>query len=143
MFAKTFIRLVEDEYTKMMRETEKVKLQNELQLPENRTCIHETVQKFRSWFTIALRCADLVHNGAGIKPEDAVIHAAVACHEDTNSEPLHPCILSALRLFDRSQIDGLFGERRRLMLEQKTSVAFSNEEFHACYPHCISSTESA
>lgn len=136
MFADTFIRLVEEEYTKVVKEAEILKLQNGFTLREKPDYICERIQKFRNWFTIAMRCADLVEDGVGIKPEDAIMHTLISFFGAGSANSLQPGMLSALTLFDRAQIDALFGETRRLVMEQKTGTKFSECSFHVCYSHC-------
>lgn len=136
MYAETFVKLVEEEYSKVVKETESLKLKYGFELEEKPTYICDVVQKFRSWLTIAIRTADLVHNGARITPEDAVTHAAVSSPDEETGRALHPVLREALSLFDREQLDAMFGETRRLVLEQRTKVKFNECQYKLCYSHC-------
>lgn len=136
MYATTFVRIVEEEYSKIFNDAQNLKRMEGFDLSTKPSFICEKVQKFRSWLTIAIRCAELVHNGAGIKPEDALIDAASARYENSAGKPMHPSILSALSLFDKAQFDGIFGETRRLILEQSTKSRISECRFQVCYSHC-------
>ncbi|AKA47739.1 hypothetical protein IX51_00055 [uncultured archaeon] len=81
----------------MTGETGTQKLQGGFRFQEEPAHICERVQKFRSRLTIAIRCADLNHQGVGIKPEDSIMHAAISCFDGTSGKPLHTCLISALR----------------------------------------------
>lgn len=136
MDAKTFIRIIEDEYSNVVKESESLKLKNGFTFNEKPTYICNLVQRFRNWVIFAIRSVDLQHQGSGIAPEDAVIHAAVTHFEENSEHPVHPSLREALSVFNKEQLDAIFGETRRLILEQKTKLNFDECSYKVCHSHC-------
>ncbi|AKA48703.1 hypothetical protein IX51_05865 [uncultured archaeon] len=136
MYAVTFIRMVEDEYTGLLNDCNALKQANGLDLFEKPTFICERVQKFRNWLTMAIRSAEITGNGVSLKAEDVLLDAAITKKQSPPYEPLHPRIGSVLTLYERTDLDGILGEKRRLSLEQGIQKEINECRFKVCYTHC-------
>lgn len=136
MFAETFIKLVEEEYLNVLENSIRLKDEMGFSFSGKPEFICERVQKFRTWLIMAMRCADLVSGPVGVKPEEVLINAASTTSEGSNRKPLHPNLVEALTLFDRTQFEGIFGERQRLLFEQNVGLKVSDCMFKPCYDHC-------
>lgn len=136
MYAVTFIRLIENEYLELFKECSNLKEEIGFDLFEKPTYICDKVQKFRNWLIMAIRSSEVVKNGTPMKPEDVLIEAATAKHSSTSSGPIHQNLINSLTLFNKTDLDGIMGEKRRLELEQAIGYQLDKCKYEVCSSHC-------
>ncbi len=136
MYSVTFIRLIENEYLDLLRECSSLKKEKGFELFDKPLYICERVQKFRNWMIMAIRSSEVTRDGEPLRPEDVIVEAAITKTSSTPSEPVHPNLISALTLFEKTDLDGIIGEKRRLMLEQAMGQKIDKCKFEICFSHC-------
>lgn len=136
MYSETLIKLIEDEYQELLGQCSVLKEENGFNMLEKPYYICEKVQRFRSWIKMAIRSSEVVSEGIPIKPEDAIIRAAISMSQSSPREPVHQDLINSLLLFDRRDLDGIIGEERRQSLEKATGINIENCSFELCQEQC-------
>lgn len=136
MLAVTFIKLVEQGYQDLENQCRILKSKHGFELFEKPEYICERVQKFRSWFTMAVRSTEISGRNSPVSPEEVLIEASEARCPVYPDFPRHQKVIDALRLFEKTDLEGLLGETRVLSLEQAMGSKLDNCKFKVCYDHC-------
>ncbi|AKA47943.1 hypothetical protein IX51_01270 [uncultured archaeon] len=136
MYSAAFVKLVEEEYMNVLRESNSLKNQYGFTKGHFPEYICSGVQKFRNWLTMALRTADIIIDDVSVSPEDVLVHAAISRSFAQPYELRHPKLISALSLFSKDDFEAIFGVARKSMFERGTDVDVSVCQFRVCFEHC-------
>lgn len=136
MHISNFIRLVEEEYDKVVVKSRDLMMSKTPHMLEKPEYICDQVQKFRSWLIMAMRTLDVWDDFGRITPEDAIVHAATSYSSNVPDKPMHPKMVSMISLFDRDDFMGIFNNGHRDRLENFTGSKITSCRFRECYPFC-------
>ncbi len=137
MYPNAFIKLIEDYYTKTVNEVTNFGGKPRKRLFRQTVDLCNTMQKFKTWLTLAIRNADISFEGAGIRAEDVVIHYATLRSKVHPYNLLHPKISNAITVFNKIEFDDIFGAPRRLAYEKETGRNMSSSRFTICERTCF------
>ncbi len=113
MDSSVFLRIIEDEYYSALHQSNIRWRKDGAARPSLLEAIPmEDVLKFKQWFLYALKATEVQSNGAVVRPEDVVIHAALQMSVIPPYKPLHPKLISVLSLFSENELVEIFGRNR-------------------------------
>lgn len=136
MHINNFIKLVEEEYDKIVLQSRQLKEENTPALLEKPVYICEQVQKFRNWFFMAIRTIDVWNDSGRVTPEEAIYHAATSFSPRFPKQPTHPKIVSMINMFDSKDLMGIFTDEQKEIIEKSMGIDVSTCKFKECFPFC-------
>lgn len=136
MYTSTFIKLVEDQYMNLLRESIDLRETRRFRKGELPDFICSRVQKFRNWLNYLVRTTELNADGLSLNSGDFLVYSANRKTLTEPYKPLHPKLISALSVFAREDFDSIFGKAKRELYERTTGIDLSCCNFRICYEHC-------
>lgn len=136
MYGSAFVKLVEDEYKSLLRNSNYIKAVEPFRTGELPEHICSEVQRFRNWLTLAVRTTEVSVGGREVDAADILIHAASSTKPGNSDELIHNELKNALTLFKKDDFEAIFGNAGRTKFESRAKVTVSECQFAVCHEHC-------